>query len=76
MVVLMGTGKRFLLDAFRSINLALPSDNSNICLQVSKEVPLENEESEEPEEAAGEDEDEAEDGTEDEVEDAGKASDV
>lgn len=41
-------------------------------LQVDKEVPIEEEESEEPEEVAGEDADEAEEGTEDEVEDAGE----
>lgn len=41
-------------------------------LQVDKEVPIEEEESEEPEEAAGEDADEAEEGSEDEVEDAGE----
>ena len=35
-------------------------------------MPIEEEESEEPEEAAGEDTNEAEEGTEDEVEDAGE----
>ena len=68
------TDRRLVLGALRVSRLGIIELECKGCLQVSKEVPVEGEDSEEPEEAAGEDDEDSEEGTEDEVEDAGEPS--